>query len=96
MTELSIILTSAALGAVGGMARGLVGLFKALAVKMKIRFWYWFLTICVSAIIGIMTGIIFGFDYRLSILAGYAGLDVLEGIYKSFAVQKIYSPPSRK
>ncbi len=90
MEEISSVLVSAGLGAVGGLARGLVGLFKALAVKMKIRFGYWALTVIVSAIIGIMTGIIFGFDYRLSILAGYAGLDVLEGIYKSFAVQKVY------
>ena len=90
MEEISSVLVSAGLGAVGGLARGLVGLFKALAVKMKIRFGYWALTVIVSAIMGIMTGIIFGFDYRLSILAGYAGLDVLEGIYKSFAVQKVY------
>jgi hypothetical protein len=26
----------------------------------------------------------------LSLLAGYAGTDIIEGIYKSFAVQKIY------
>ena len=30
---------------------------------------------------------------RLSLLAGYAGTDILEGIYKSFAVQKTYVAP---
>jgi hypothetical protein len=33
---------------------------------------------------------IFNFDYRLSLLAGYAGTDILEGIYKSFEVSKVY------
>ncbi len=41
-------------------------------------------------IIGIFIGIIFDFDPRLSLLAGYAGTDILEGIYKSFKVQKVY------
>ena len=41
-------------------------------------------------VIGIFVGIIFDFDPRLSLLAGYAGTDILEGIYKSFRVQKVY------
>ena len=48
-------------------------------------------------IIGVFVGIIFNYDPRLSLLAGYAGTDILEGIYKSFAVQKVYvQPKSRK
>ena len=90
MTELSLLITAGALGFVGGAVRGIVGLFKAPSVKMKIHWRYWLLTMGVSALIGVMTGIIFNFDYRLSILAGYAGLDVLEGMYKAFAVQKVY------
>jgi membrane protease YdiL (CAAX protease family) len=57
---------------------------------------YYFITLIVSVIIGIFIGIIFNFDYRLSLLAGYAGTDILEGIYKSFAIQKIYVQPSGK
>jgi hypothetical protein len=34
--------------------------------------------------------LIFNFDYRLALLAGYAGTDILEGIYKSFKVDKVY------
>jgi len=34
--------------------------------------------------------VIFDFDYRLSLLAGYAGTDILEGVYKSFKVSKVY------
>jgi hypothetical protein len=44
----------------------------------------------IAAIIGIFVGIVFNFDYRLSLLAGYAGTDILEGVYKSFQVQKVY------
>ena len=46
--------------------------------------------------VGVFTGSIFNFDPRLSLLAGYAGTDILEGIYKSFAVQKVYVAPSTK
>ena len=48
------------------------------------------ITVLVALVIGIFTGLIFNFDYRLSLLAGYAGTDILEGIYKSFKVEKVY------
>ena len=44
----------------------------------------------IAVIIGVFIGIIFDFDPRLSLLAGYAGTDILEGIYKSFKVSKVY------
>ena len=44
----------------------------------------------IALVIGIFVGIVFDFDPRLSLLAGYAGTDILEGIYKSFSVQKVY------
>jgi len=46
--------------------------------------------VVVAIVIGVFVGIIFNFDYRLSLLAGYAGTDILEGIYKSFKVDKVY------
>lgn len=78
------------LGGIGGLARGLVGLMKALSLRRKILWGYYAITVLIALIIGIFIGIIFDFDYRLSLLAGYAGTDILEGIYKSFAVQKVY------
>jgi len=78
------------LGGIGGLARGLVGLLKALSLRRKILWGYYAITVVIALIIGIFIGIIFDFDYRLSLLAGYAGTDILEGIYKSFAVQKVY------
>jgi len=90
------LLTSAILGGLGGLTRGLVGLLKALALKRRIIWNYYFITITIALIIGIFVGIIFDFDPRLSLLAGYAGTDILEGIYKSFSVQKIYTSPKAK
>ena len=80
----------AILGGVGGLTRGFIGLLKALSLRRRILWGYYVITVVVAAVIGIFTGIIFNFDYRLSLLAGYAGTDILEGIYKSFAVQKVY------
>src|SRR3989338_9190632 len=85
----------ALLGGIGGLTRGFIGLLKALSLRRKILWGYYAITVLVAAIIGVFIGIIFNFDYRLSLLAGYAGTDILEGIYKSFAVQKVYVSTKR-
>jgi len=84
-------LTAALLGGLGGLTRGLVGLLKALSLKRSILWNYYAITVLIAVIIGIFVGVIFNFDPRLSLLAGYAGTDILEGIYKSFAVKKVYT-----
>ena len=86
----SVIVIAGSLGAIGGLTRGVVGLLKALSLKRKIIWQYWIITVIIAVIIGVFTGIIFDFDYKLSLLAGYAGTDILEGLYKSFKVQKVY------
>ena len=78
------------LGGIGGLTRGVVGLLKALGLRRKILWGYYVITVLVAVIIGVFVGIVFNFDPRLSLLAGYAGTDILEGIYKSFMVQKVY------
>jgi len=78
------------LGGIGGLTRGVVGLLKALSLRRRILWAYYAITVMIAVIIGIFVGIIFDFDPRLSLLAGYAGTDILEGIYKSFKVQKVY------
>ena len=87
---MNALLLSGLLGGIGGLTRGVVGLLKALSLRRRILWLYYAITVLVAVIIGIFTGIIFNFDPRLSLLAGYAGTDILEGIYKSFAVQKVY------
>jgi hypothetical protein len=81
---------AALLGGVGGLTRGFIGLLKALSMKRRILWNYYAITVAIAVVIGVFTGIIFDFDPRLSLLAGYAGTDILEGIYKSFNVQKVY------
>ncbi len=94
--QLSAILLPAALGGVGGLTRGFIGLLKALSLRRRILWGYYVITVLVAVVIGIFVGIIFNFDYRLSLLAGYAGTDILEGIYKSFKVQKLYVSSKKK
>lgn len=89
------ILLAALLGGAGGLTRGVVGLLKALSLRRKILWFYYLVTVIIAIIIGVFVGIIFNFDTRLSLLAGYAGTDILEGIYKSFAVQKVYIAPKK-
>ena len=89
-TFVNELVLPAVLGGVGGLTRGLIGLLKALSLRRRIIWGYYAITVIVAAIIGVFIGVVFNFDYRLSLLAGYAGTDVLEGIYKSFQVQKIY------
>jgi hypothetical protein len=88
--QLANIMYPALLGGLGGVTRGIVGLLKALSLRRKILWGYYVITVLVALVVGMFTGIIFNFDYRLSLLSGYAGTDILEGIYKSFAVQKVY------
>ena len=78
------------LGGIGGLTRGVVGLLKALSLRRRIIWTYYIITVVIAVVIGIFVGIIFDFDPRLSLLAGYAGTDILEGIYKSFKVDKVY------
>jgi len=87
------VLVPALLGGVGGLTRAFIGLLKALSMRRRILWAYYFISVIVAAVIGVFVGIVFNFDYRLSLLAGYAGTDILEGIYKSFAVQKVYVHP---
>jgi len=94
--EMDAIVISGILGGIGGLTRGVVGLLKALSLRRRIIWEYYTITVAIAIIIGVFVGIVFDFDKRLSLLAGYAGTDILEGIYKSFAVQKVYVQPKKK
>ena len=89
-TTWSTLVLPGLLGGVGGLTRGVIGLLKALSLRRRIMWGYYVITVVVAIIIGVFVGLIFNFDWRLALLAGYAGTDILEGIYKSFAVQKVY------
>ncbi|MBI4154170.1 hypothetical protein HY501_02445 [Candidatus Woesearchaeota archaeon] len=78
----SELVMSGLAGLIGGLARASVGLLKSLSKRKKFNPWYFSLTLILSAIIGLFLGIINMGDFRISLLAGYAGTDLLEGAYK--------------
>ncbi len=82
------ILLAGLLGGFGGAVRATVGLFKSLKLKKRVRWDYWFITCILAVIIGIFVGMLLNYDYKISMLAGYAGTDLLEGIYKNFSKGK--------
>lgn len=90
------IILPGVLGMAGGLTRGVVGLLKAMSLRREILWVYWIVSALVAMLIGAFVGLIFNFDYRLSLLAGYAGTDIIESVYKSFKVQKVYVVPTGK
>ncbi len=71
-------------GMVGGLLRALVGISKnVLASKKRLEPWRVVFTLLVGGIIGGVAGALVGGDWRISLLAGYAGSDLLEALYKT-------------
>ncbi|HLC31960.1 MAG TPA: hypothetical protein VJK51_04810, partial [Candidatus Nanoarchaeia archaeon] len=69
---MNTLILAGLLGGIGGLTRGVVGLLKALALRRKIIWPYYLITVVIAVIIGVFVGIIFDFDNRLSLLSGYA------------------------
>lgn len=72
-------------GGMGGLVRAIVGITKAKEFNQnnfKFQWKYFLITIIVSIIVGQMSGLILNADWRMSLLAGYAGSDFLESLYK--------------
>lgn len=81
-------------GGMGGLVRGLVGIYKSYVTNPKTFVFDWKLfgiSILVSVITGQMAGVIFNSDWRSSLLAGYAGSDFLESLYKIKFTQMVKS-----
>jgi di/tricarboxylate transporter len=83
---LTDIIYPALVGGIGGIARSSLGVLKSYAAKPKRKFstHYYLITVFIAAIIGIFIGIIFGPNYKVAGLAGYAGTDVLEIAFRRF------------
>lgn len=71
-------------GLFGGVLRGLLGISKTLMTKKEesINYQWFFLNISVAAVIGLLAATMMGGDFRVALLAGYAGSDLLEGLFK--------------
>ena len=78
-------------GLFGGLLRGLMGIAKSLITKKEesINYGYFFLSLAVSMIVGVMAASLWPEgDFRIAFLAGYAGSDFLEGLFKLKFKQK--------
>ena len=69
-------------GSLGGLVRALYGLMKAVNKSQQIKLNYFIITIVSAGIIGGTLGSVFTTDYRITALAGYAGTDILENIFR--------------
>lgn len=70
-------------GIFGGLVRGLVGILKSVEMEKRKLDWFYFLfTLFVSALVGGIAGTLAAQTWQISFLAGYAGSDFIEGLYK--------------
>jgi fluoride ion exporter CrcB/FEX len=72
-----------ALGFLGGLARSLLGLMKAIGRGERSKPVLFIISLLTSIIIGAMIGAWVNVDYHLAAIAGYAGTDILESIIKT-------------
>ncbi len=80
------LLLHAFYGFLGGLARALIGVYKSYRIKKNTRFklGYFLITIVGAALIGAFVAFTLAIDYRISILAGYAGIDIIENLAKIY------------
>jgi len=73
-------------GFLGGVIRGIIGVSKYISKtptkKRKIRKDWLIFTLLSSGGIGLLVGVFIADDVRFALLAGYAGTDFIEGMYK--------------
>ena len=69
-------------GILGGVARALYGLLKAVNNGDEVKGGYFLISLIVSGVIGGMLGFVFDMDYKIAGLAGYVGTDILENVFK--------------
>jgi len=71
-------------GLVGGALRGVMGIAKSLITKKedKINYGWLFVIIAVAMAIGVIAATFMGGGFEIALLAGYAGSDLLEGLFK--------------
>lgn len=71
-------------GMVGGLVRGLVGMAKHVYMKKEeFRFSKLLFSLLVATVVGGVASVLTEGDWRLALIAGYAGSDFLESLYKS-------------
>lgn len=71
-------------GFLGGTIRGLVGFMKNKTIENANHFKpsYFAITLLISGIVGAAAGALADTEWQVSFLAGYAGTDFIENLYK--------------
>jgi len=77
------------LGVIGGGVRALVGFLKQVQLKEKFDRKSLLIYVVILLVVGAFSGIVLDYGRVLSFLGGYAGIDLIEGYYKTFMKQKI-------
>ena len=79
-------------GFVGGIARGLSSFLKnkQKSTAMKFNYSYFFTTVFFSGLLGGITGALAESNWKTAFLAGYAGIDFLENMYKSSPLAPVF------
>ena len=83
---MNIMLVSGIFGFLGGLTRAFVGLLKHYRINKntKFRFNYLMITLLGSAIIGVFTSLLITTDYKVSLVSGYIGIDIIENLIKAY------------
>jgi hypothetical protein len=71
-------------GFLGGIIRGLVGFVKNKTIEKADHFKpsYFVVTILIAGVVGAAAGALADTEWQVSFLAGYAGTDFIENLYK--------------
>jgi len=79
-------------GFLGGLIRGLLGIAKNVSPskKKKLRKDYMLVSLLTSGAIGLLVGLFIIDDLKFALLAGYAGTDFLESLFKIKMGKKVW------
>ena len=71
-------------GLIGGALRGIIGIAKSLILKRdeEINYGWFFVSVAVAMAIGVIAAEFMGGDWKIALLSGYAGSDLLESLVK--------------
>ncbi|MCX6817222.1 MAG: hypothetical protein NTZ93_05135 [Candidatus Beckwithbacteria bacterium] len=71
-------------GLIGGALRGIIGIAKSLIIKQEeqINYGWFFVSVSVAMAIGVIAATFMGGGLEVALLAGYAGSDLLESLFK--------------
>ena len=81
--DISIILYTALPGMIGGLVRGLIGVSKhVIRDKEPFHFSKLFFSVLLAVLVGSVAAILTEGDWRVVLLAGFTGSDVLDSLSK--------------